>query len=79
MINVWEHVNADAEARQFCDIYGLDGPVLIDDDGSYIARLGVRGVPANVVVDQDGIVRAVGATSPDELRAAIAAIRVEID
>ena len=45
--------------------------MLIDATGEYIARLGLRGVPHNVVVDKKGIVQAVGVTTPDEVRATL--------
>jgi predicted DsbA family dithiol-disulfide isomerase len=45
--------------------------VLLDHTGEYARRLGVHGVPMNILVDQRGMVRAVGATTPDELRAAL--------
>lgn len=79
MINVWEHVDAGREAQDFCNIHGVDGTVLLDEDGSYIDLVGVRGVPTNVLVDESGTVRTVGATSPEELRAALADLGVELD
>ena len=79
MINVWEHVDAQKEAQQFCDIYGVEGPVLLDEDGSYIHELGVRGVPTNILVDEEGLVHTVGATSPEQLMAAIADLGVTLD
>lgn len=68
MVNVWEHLNARVEAQHFCEVHGIEGTVLLDEDGRYIEALGLRGVPINVLVDEHGIVRAVGATTPDELR-----------
>jgi hypothetical protein len=79
MINVWEHVNARAEAMAFCELYGVEGPVLLDEPGAYAAELGIRGVPANILVDEKGIVRTVGATSPEELLASLSALGVELD
>ena len=69
-MNVWEGVNARDEARSFCELWGVAGPVLVDETGEYAARIGVRGVPTNVFVDADGTVTAVGAVTPDELEAA---------
>ena len=43
--------------------------MLLDVTGEYIARLGLRGVPHNVVVDKKGIVQAVGVIILDQLRA----------
>jgi len=71
MVNVWEHVDARQEALHFCKIHNVQGPVLIDATGEYIGRLGLRGVPNNVVVDKRGIVQAVGTTTPDEIRATL--------
>jgi hypothetical protein len=67
LVNIWEGVNAAAEAQSFCELWGVDGPVLIDESGEFARRLGVRGVPTNVFVDSDGTVTAVGAVSPEEL------------
>jgi predicted DsbA family dithiol-disulfide isomerase len=52
-------------------VHGLDHPVLLDHTGEYARRLGVHGVPMNILVDQRGMVRAVGATTPEEIRAAL--------
>ena len=71
MINVWEHANAREEARHFCEIHNIQGPVLLDLTGEYIDRLGVRGVPNNIVVNRKGIVQAVGTTTPDEIRSTL--------
>lgn len=69
MVNVWEGVNAFEEAASFCDLWGADGTVLVDEPGDYARALGIRGVPTNVFVDSDGTVTAVGAVSPEELEA----------
>jgi hypothetical protein len=66
-VNVWEGTGAFAEARGFCDLWGLHGTVLVDEQGELADRLGIRGVPANVFVDADGTVTAVGAATPAEL------------
>ena len=71
MVNVWEHTNAREEARHFCEVHKIQGPVLLDTTGEYIRRLGLRGVPNNIVVNKRGIVQAVGATTPDEVRATL--------
>ena len=71
MVNVWEHVDPRREAQHFCKIHNIEGTVLIDATGEYITRLGLRGVPHNVVVDKKGIVQAVGVTTPDEVRATL--------
>ena len=71
MINIWESVDAAAEARQFADIWDLQGTILLDDTGQYPDRHGIRGVPCNVIVDSAGLVRAVGAATPGELSQAV--------
>jgi hypothetical protein len=64
---VWEGTDAFAEARGFCDLWGMDGTVLVDESGDLPDRLGLRGVPTNVFVDADGTVTAVGAVTPAQL------------
>lgn len=59
-----------AEAKRFADLWSVDGPVLVDADGSVAAQLGVRGVPTNIFVDADGTVTEVGAMTPAGLEAA---------
>ena len=71
MVNVWEHVDSRKEAQHFCKIHNINGTVLIDDNNEYINRLGITGVPFNVVVDKKGSVRAAGMTTPDEVRATL--------
>jgi len=66
-VNVWEGTDAFAEARGFCELWGMDGTVLVDERGELPDRLGLRGVPTNVFVDSDGTVTAVGAATPGEL------------
>jgi hypothetical protein len=66
-VNVWEGTDAFAEARGFCELWGMDGTVLVDERGELPGQLGLRGVPTNVFVDADGTVTAVGAGSPGEL------------
>jgi hypothetical protein len=69
-VNVWKGTGACAEARAFCELRGVDGTVLVDERGQLAGRLGIRGVPANVFVDSDGTVTAVGAAAPAGLVAA---------
>jgi hypothetical protein len=66
-VNVWEGADAFAEARGFCELWGMDGTVLVDEGGELPDRLGLRGVPTNVFVDADGTVTAVGAVAPADL------------
>jgi predicted DsbA family dithiol-disulfide isomerase len=46
--------------------------VLVDEHGELARQLGIRGVPANVFVDTDGTVLAVGASRPEDLEASTA-------
>ena len=55
-------------------MWGLKGTVLLDETGEYARSLGVRGVPTNILVDADGIVRDVGLVKIDELHAAVDAL-----
>jgi hypothetical protein len=77
LIDVWEGSGAPAEAERYRAMWGIEGTVLLDESAAYARALGVRGVPTNVVVDPRGIVRAVGASSPAELRAALAPLHPE--
>jgi hypothetical protein len=71
MINLWEGVGTHAEASAFCDLWGIDGTVMVDEAGDYARLLGIRGVPTNVFVDATGVVTAVGAVAPRELETEI--------
>lgn len=44
--------------------------MLLDETAEYARRLGVRGVPTNVFVDDAGIVRTLGASTFEDLLAA---------
>jgi len=55
-------------------MWGLKGTILLDETGEYARALGVRGVPTNIVVDENGIVRAFGVSRLEELHAAIDAM-----
>ncbi|GHD93396.1 hypothetical protein GCM10010508_49900 [Streptomyces naganishii JCM 4654] len=72
MINVWENTDPRDEAANFVAVWDIGATVLLDGTGEYAALLGIRGVPTNVLVDEHGIVRVVGGTTPDELDAAVA-------
>lgn len=71
MINVWEHLKAQEEAKHFCSVHKLQCPVLLDTEAEYMTRLGLHGVPMNIVVNKKGIVQAVGMTTPDEVRSTL--------
>lgn len=70
MVNVWEHVGAREEALNFCAIHGLSGPLTVDDR-RYMESLGIAGVPFNLLVDEAGVVRGAGFTTPEELDSAL--------
>jgi hypothetical protein len=70
-VNVWEGVGAHDEAQLFCDLWGIDGTVLVDEQGLLVDALGIRGVPTNVLVDADGTITCIGASTPDELEVAV--------
>jgi hypothetical protein len=70
-VDVWEGTGAFTEARTFCKLWGIEGTVLVDEAGELVEQLGIRGVPTNILVDADGTVTAVGASTPRELEAAV--------
>jgi hypothetical protein len=71
LIDVWEGNDSPKRAQEYCERWGIEGTVLLDEAGSYANRLGVHGVPTNVLVDSQGTIRAFGAGNPDELHARI--------
>ena len=71
LIDLWEGSDSRTRALDYCERWGIEGTVLIDEAGTYAERLGVRGVPTNVLVDSSGTVRAFGAGNPDELDARV--------
>jgi len=75
LVDIWEGTSPRPEVERFCEMWGIKGPILLDPDETLARELGVRGVPTNVVVDADGIVREFGAARLDELETAIAALR----
>ncbi len=71
LIDVWEGNEARKRAQDYCELWGVEGPVLLDEAGEYAKLLGVRGVPTNVLVDSTGTIRAFGAGNPDVLHAGV--------
>ena len=71
LVDIWEGTSPRPEVERFCEMWGIKGPILLDPDETLARALGVRGVPTNVVVDSDGIVREFGAARLDELGRAI--------
>ena len=74
LVDIWEGTPPRPEVERFCEMWGIKGPILLDPDETLARELGVRGVPPNVVVDSNGIVRAFGAARLDELENAIASL-----
>ena len=70
-MDIWEGTEPRPEVERFCEMWGIKGPILLDPRGELATSLGVRGVPTNVVVDSDGVVREFGAARLDELERAI--------
>jgi hypothetical protein len=71
LIDVWEGGDARQRAEDYCQRWGIEGTVLLDEAGAYAKLLGVRGVPTNVLVDSTGAVHAFGAGNPDDLHASV--------
>lgn len=71
LINLWEGGDAGTRVQEYCERWGIEGTVLLDETGAYAKLLGVHGVPTNVLVDSTGTVRAFGAGNPDELHARV--------
>jgi hypothetical protein len=71
MISVWEGADATDNVTAYCDLWDIQGTVLLDEDAAYARRLGIRGVPTNVLVDGSGTVHAVGLGDPEALDAEI--------
>jgi hypothetical protein len=71
LIDVWEGGEARRRVQDYCELWGVEGTVLLDEEGEYAKLLGVRGVPTNVLVDSTGTVRTIGVGNPDELHAAV--------
>jgi hypothetical protein len=67
LVDVWEGADSAVEARRYCEMWGIEATVLLDETAAYARTLGVRGVPTDVFVDERGLVRAVGATGAEEL------------
>jgi hypothetical protein len=71
LISVWEGSDARPEVERFRELWGIGATILLDESGDYARQLGIRGVPTNVLVDADGVVRDVGLVRLDELHAAV--------
>ncbi len=71
LVDIWEGTDPRPEVERFCELWGIEGTILVDDTAEDARGLGIRGVPANVLVGVHGIVREAGATELGELSAAV--------
>jgi redoxin len=71
LVDIWEGTDPRPEVERFCEMWGIEGTILLDPDASYAQALGIRGVPTNVLVDSDGTIVDVGLVRIDELEAAV--------
>jgi hypothetical protein len=67
LISVWEGADTAENVTAYCDLWDIQGTVLLDESGAYARHLGIRGVPTNVLVDASGAVHAVGLSNPEAL------------
>ena len=74
LISVWEGADTRANVAAYCELWDIQGTVLLDEAGAYARTLGIRGVPTNVLVDADGAVHAVGLGNPELLNAEVEAL-----
>jgi hypothetical protein len=72
LVDIWEGTDPRPEVERFCELWGIEGTILVDETADYAKQLGIRGVPTNVLVDADGTVVDVGLVRIDELEAAVA-------
>jgi hypothetical protein len=71
LIDIWEGTDPKPDVDRFCEMWGVDSTILLDETAEYAAALGIRGVPTNVLVDADGTIVDVGLVRLDELEAAV--------
>ena len=71
LIDIWEGTDPKPDVDRFCELWGVDSTILLDETAEYAAALGIRGVPTNVLVDSDGTIVDIGLVRLDELEAAI--------
>ena len=71
LIDIWEGTDPRPDVDRFCEMWGVDSTILLDETAEYASALGIRGVPTNVLVDADGTIVDVGLVRLDELEAAI--------
>jgi hypothetical protein len=71
LIDIWEGSDPKPDVDRFCEMWGIDSTILLDETAEYAGALGIRGVPTNILVDADGTVVDVGLVRIDELEAAV--------
>lgn len=71
LVDVYEGTDPRPEVERFCEMWGVEGTILLDETAEYARSLGVRGVPTNILVDEQGIVRGFGLVDLTELYAAV--------
>jgi hypothetical protein len=74
LIDVYEGTDPKPEVERFCEMWGVKGPILLDETAEYARSLGVRGVPTNILVDSDGTIVGFGLVELGELYAAVDAL-----
>jgi hypothetical protein len=74
LVDVYEGTDPKPEVDRFCEMWGVQGTILLDETAEYARSLGVRGVPTNILVDEQGIVRGFGLVDLNELYAAVDAL-----
>lgn len=77
-VNIWD---TPESAAAFLAEFGVGYPTGADADGGIALDYGVRGIPEKFFIDANGLVRQkyVGPMPEDALRAALDALRAEID
>jgi hypothetical protein len=71
LIDIWEGTDPKPDVDRFCELWGIESTILLDETAEYAEALGIRGVPTNVLVDADGTIVDIGLVRLDELDAAI--------
>jgi predicted DsbA family dithiol-disulfide isomerase len=71
LVDIWEGTDPRPEVERFCELWGIEATILIDDTGAFARELDIRGVPTNVLVDADGTIAEIGASELDALERAV--------
>ena len=71
LVSVWEGADTRENVSAYCELWDIQGTVLLDESGDYARLLGIRGVPTNVLVDSSGDVHAIGLGNPAALDAEV--------